>query len=147
MFCQAERINKGVKMKMLRVIIIMSVITSVYLLFARDYFEFQNTYRDVSAQQAKKLISRYNDLKIIDISGTYDMGHIPGAENYFIGDGTLQSILKDLDKNDRYLIYYHTNKTSIKAAEMFTGAGFKKVYRLDGNFSSWVQAGFETNSI
>ena len=134
-------------MKMLRIIIIVAVVTSVYLLFAKDYFEFQNTYRDVSAQQAKKLINRYNDLKIIDISGTYDMGHIPGAENYFIGDGTLKTALQKLNKNERYLIYYHTNKTSIKVAEMFTDAGFKKVYRLDGNFSSWVQEGYETASI
>ena len=134
-------------MRMLRIMIIMVVIASVYLIFARDYFEFQNTYRDVSALEAKKLISRYNDLKIIDISGTFDMGHIPGAENYFIGDGSLQSALRELDKSGRYLIYYHTNKASIKAAEMFTDAGFKKVYRLDGNFSSWVQEGYETASI
>ncbi|KQC07973.1 MAG: hypothetical protein APR54_05290 [Candidatus Cloacimonas sp. SDB] len=134
-------------MKMLRIIIIMAVLISVYLLFARDYIEFQNSYRDVSAKQAKKLISRYGNMNIIDISGTYYMGHIPGAENYFIGDGTLQTALQELDKNKRYLIYYHTDKTSIKAAEMFTKAGFKKVYRLNGNFSSWVQEGYETASL
>ncbi len=134
-------------MRMMRIMIIMAVITSVYLLFAKDYFEFQNGYRDVTAQQAKRLINRYNDLKIIDISGTYDMGHIPGAKNYFIGDGTLKDALQELDKDQRYLIYYHTNTASIKAAEMFNSAGFKKVYRLDGNFSSWVQEGYETASI
>jgi rhodanese-related sulfurtransferase len=134
-------------MRMLRIIIIIAVITSVYLLFAKDYIEFQNGYKDVTAQQAKRLINRYNNLKIIDISGTYDIGHIPGAENYFMGDGSLQEALRELDKDERYLIYYHTSKTSIKVAEMFTDAGFKKVYRLDGNFSSWVQEGYETASI
>lgn len=134
-------------MRMLRIIIIATVITSVYLLFAKDYIEFQNGYKDVTAQQAKRLINRYNDLTIIDISGTYDIGHIPGAENYFIGDGSLQEALQELDKDERYLVYYHTSTTSIKVAEMFTDAGFKKVYRLDGNFSSWVQEGFETASI
>ena len=134
-------------MRLMRILIIMTVLTSAYLLFAKDYFEFQNTYRDVTAQQAKKLINRYNDMKIIDISGTFDMGHIPGAENYFIGDGSLQDALQELDKSERYLIYYHTNKTSHKAAEMLTTAGFKKVYRLKGNFSSWVQEGYETASL
>jgi len=134
-------------MKTLRIIMIVAVVTSVYLLFARDYIEFQNNYKDVNARQAKNLMSRYNDMKIIDISGTFDMGHIPGAENYFIGDGTLQDALQHLDKNERYLVYYHTDKTSQKAAEMFTNAGFKKVYRLKGNFSSWVQRGYETASL
>lgn len=147
MFCQAGQSKKGVKMRMLRIIIIAVVVTSVYLLFAKDYIEFQNGYKDVSAQQAKRLINRHEDLTVIDISGTYDIGHIPGAENYFIGDGTLKEALQELDKNERYLIYYHTSKTSIKAAEMFTDAGFKRVYRLNGNFSSWVQEGFETASI
>lgn len=131
----------------MRVIIIMVVITSVYLLFARDYIEFQNSYKDVTAKQARNLINRYNNLNIIDISGTFDMGHIPGADNYFIGDGTLHDALQHLDKNERYLIYYHTDRASQKAAEMFTEAGFKKVYRLKGNFSSWVQRGYETASL
>ncbi len=134
-------------MKIIKLVLILVCLVFVYFLYAKDYFEFQNSYKDVSAQKAYRIIERYQDLIVIDISGTYEMGHIPGSINYFIGDGSLDEALKEFDKNELYLIYYHTNKTSVLAAKKFTKAGFKRVYRLDGNFSSWVEAGFETTAI
>lgn len=134
-------------MKVLRSVMIISVLASFYFLVAKDFIDFKDSYKDVNAYQARNLMKIYPNLKIIDISGTFDIGHIPGSMNFFIGDGSLDKALQKLSKKDRYLVYYHSNKTSKDAAQKFADAGFKKVYRLNGNFSSWVEAGFETVSL
>ncbi len=134
-------------MKMVKIALICCLATSFYFLFAKDFIDFQNSYKDVNAYQARNLMRLYPNLKIIDISGTYNMGHIPGSINLFIGDGSLDKALAELNKSDRYLIYYHADKTSKEAATKFLKAGFKRIYRLNGNYSSWVEAGFETASL
>lgn len=134
-------------MRMIRTSLVLFVLVSFYFLVAKDYIDFNDSYKDVNAYEAYNLMKIYPNLKIIDISGTFEMGHIPGSINLFIGDGSLDKALAELSKNDRYLIYYHTDITSKEAAKKFLEAGFKKIYRLDGNFSSWVEAGFETASL
>jgi rhodanese-related sulfurtransferase len=123
------------------------IILTICYLVAKDYVIFGNSYKDVTAYEAKELIKTYPNLKIIDISGIYNLGHIPGSINLFIGDGTLDRALTELNKNDRYLVYYHSNNKSIEAAMKLKDIGIRKVYRLDGNFHSWVAAGFETSSL
>ncbi len=134
-------------MKLIRIVLVLIAIATVFYLVANDQNNSQYSYKDITAYQARKMIERDQNLVVVDISGIYEMGHIPGSVNYFIGDGSLESALEVLDKNKRYLVYYHNNITSKLAAEMFTDAGFKRVYRLDGNYSSWVEAGFETAAL
>ena len=82
------------------------------------------------------------DLVIIDVSPTYDKGHIPGAVNYYVGDGSLDNAIAMLDKTKTYLVYCHTDSASIMGATKLTDAGFEKVFRLKGNYSAWVDAGY-----
>lgn len=132
-------------MKGFKIVVVIGILAAFYLLIAKDAIEFGYSYRDVNAEKAYKLMEKYPDLQIIDISGVYDKGHIPGAVNYFIGDGTFDQALQNLDKEKRYLVYYHATKTSIEAANKFKQAGFKRIYRLEGNYNSWVRAGFQTS--
>ncbi len=133
-------------MRVSKLMLVLFILASFYFLVAKDYLEFQNSYRDINAQKAKRIMTIYPSLTVIDISGTYNMGHIPGSVNYFIGDGSFDDALTELDKNGRYLIYYHSDKISRIAARKLADAGFKKVYRLEGNYNSWVGAGFEIES-
>lgn len=82
------------------------------------------------------------DLVIIDVSPMYDKGHIPGAVNYYVGDGSLDNAIAMLDKTKTYLVYCHTDSASIMGATKLTDAGFEKVFRLKGNYSAWVDAGY-----
>lgn len=134
-------------MKLIKFIFVFIAVITVFYLLAKDQDDSPYSYKDIDALQARRMIDRYQNLVVVDISGMYEMGHIPGSVNYFIGDGSLDDALDELDKNKRYLVYYHNNKTSKLAAEMFANAGFRKVYRLDGNYSSWVEAGYETASL
>ena len=99
-------------------------------------------YMDVSPQEAKMLIEENPDLVIIDVSPDYDNGHLPGAVNYYVGDGSLDEAIPMLDKNSKYLVYCHVQSASVLGAQKLVDAGFKTVYRLEGNYSAWVDAGY-----
>ncbi|MDD3648107.1 MAG: rhodanese-like domain-containing protein, partial [Candidatus Dojkabacteria bacterium] len=100
-------------------------------------------YTDVSAQEAYLLIQDDPDLVIIDVSPNYEQGHIPGAVNYPVSDGTLDSALENLDKDKTYLVYCHTDSASISGTQRLVDAGFMNVYRLEGNYQAWLDAGYE----
>jgi rhodanese-related sulfurtransferase len=124
----------------------------VYI-FAISFFLFgcetdtEITYVDLSPMEAKELIDNTTDLIIIDVSPYYDQGHIPGAVHYYIGDGSLDDAIPSFDKNKTYLVYCHVDSVAIQGANKLIDAGFENVYRLEGNYSAWVEAGYpvETN--
>ena len=102
----------------------------------------QGTYIDVSAAEAKALIDENSDLVIIDVSPNYDQGHLPEAVNYYLGDGSLDAAIPTLDKDATYLVYCHVDSVAIQGAQKLIDAGFMNVYRLEGNYRAWVDAGY-----
>ena len=100
------------------------------------------SYIDVTAEEAKDLIDTKPDLIIIDVSPNYDNGHMPGAVNYYVGNGSLDNAIPSLDKNKEYLVYCHVDSASISGAQKLIDAGFTKVYRLEGNYQAWLDAGY-----
>lgn len=108
-----------------------------------DETEEATGYIDITAYHAKELIDSNPDLIIIDVSPVYDEGHIPGAVNYYIGDGSLDTAIPDLDPDGTYLVYCHTDSASMAGAEKLIDTGFTDVYRLEGNFAAWVSEGYE----
>ena len=99
-------------------------------------------YVDISAEDAKELIDSNPDTIIIDVSPNFAQGHIPGAINYYLGDGSLDEAIPTLDKSKTYLVYCHVDSVAIAGAEKLIEAGFETVYRLEGNYSAWVDAGY-----
>ena len=102
----------------------------------------QNEFIDITAAEAKELIDTNPDLIVIDVSPHYDDGHLPGAINYYLGDGSLDAAIPTLDKNKDYLVYCHVDSVSISGAQKLIDAGFETVYRLEGNYQAWVDAGY-----
>jgi rhodanese-related sulfurtransferase len=43
-----------------------------------------------------------------------------------------------------YLVYCHVDRVAIAGAQKLTDAGFTNVYRLEGNYRAWVDAGYPT---
>lgn len=104
--------------------------------------EKTESYMDVTPEEAKKLINENPDLVIIDVSPDYDNGHLPGAVNYYVGDGSLDEAIPTLDPEGKYLVYCHVMSASVLGAQKLVDAGFKNVYRLAGEYSAWVDAGY-----
>jgi len=98
-------------------------------------------YQDVTAQEARSLKhASEGKLIIIDLSSNYGEGHLPMAIN--IPLNTLGEKILTLDKSRPYLVYCHSDNTSIAGATTMVNAGFSPVYRLKDNYESWVSAGF-----
>ncbi|MGC9366812.1 MAG: rhodanese-like domain-containing protein [bacterium] len=103
----------------------------------------QLVYWDLTPEQIVTLQQNNPDLVIIDVSPVYDQGHLPGAINYPLGDGSFEEVIPNLDRSLPYLIYCHGDQPAITASLMLNMAGFSRVYRLLGNFQAWVDAGME----
>lgn len=127
------------------------VVVVLIVIFASQNKNVDNTstpegsvgYIDVSPAEAISLIDENPDLVIIDVSPNYAQGHLPGAVNYYVGDGSLDEAIPELDKDSPYLVYCHTDSASISGAQKLVNAGFTNVYRLEGNYAAWVYAGYE----
>jgi len=103
----------------------------------------KQTYMDIPPAEAYSLYENGTFDLIIDVVGLniYSLGHLPGAVNYVWADGTLNQTIPTLDKNLTYLVYCHTDPPSTASAQALVNAGFSKVYRLEGNYRAWVDAG------
>jgi rhodanese-related sulfurtransferase len=97
---------------------------------------------DVTPAEANALIDTVPGLVIIDVSPHYASGHLPGAVHYYIGDGSLDAAIPTLDKELTYLVYCHVDSVSMAGAQKLIDAGFMNVYRLEGNYAAWVDAGY-----
>jgi len=102
----------------------------------------ENSYIDIEPAAAYAMIQANSELVIIDVSPRYSEGHLPGAINYYVGDGSLDKAIPSLDKEKTYLVYCHVDSASIAGSKKLIAAGFEKVYRLKGNYSPWLKAGY-----
>jgi len=102
------------------------------------------TYMDIPPAEAYSLYENDTFDLIIDVVGLdiYSLGHLPGAVNYIWADGTLNETIPTLDKNLTYLVYCHTDPPSTASAQALVNAGFPYVYRLEGNYRAWADAGY-----
>ena len=66
---------------------------------------------------------------------------VPCFEQWKI-DGSLDAAIPTLDKDKPYLVYCHIDSVAIAGAQKLVDAGFPKVYRLEGNYSTWVEADY-----
>ena len=104
----------------------------------------KDTYMDIFPEEAYAMIINETFDLIIDVVGLdiYSFGHLPGAVNYVWADGTLAEMIPTLDVNGTYLVYCHTDPPSTDSAQSLVDAGIESVYRLEGNYRAWVEAGY-----
>jgi phage shock protein E len=69
---------------------------------------------------------------IIDVRSAdeFASGHLQGAVNLNVEDGTLQGALSSLDPSDSYIVYCRSGRRSAIAVEQMTAAGFSNIVDL-----------------
>lgn len=102
----------------------------------------KETYVDIESKEAYELISNNPEIVIVDVSPRFDKGHIPGAINHYVGDGSWDEAIPSLNKDKTYLVYCHVDSASIPGAMKLVDAGFPHVYRLKGNYPAWFEGGY-----
>jgi len=113
-------------------------------IFGFFLFMLKETYMDIPPSEAYTRLQNNEFDLIIDVVGLniYSLGHLPGVVNYVWADGTLNNTIPTLDKNLTYLVYCHTDPPSTASAQAMVNAGFKNIYRLEGNYKAWKDAGY-----
>ena len=103
------------------------------------------SFVDVQASIAKAKIDAGEFEAIFDVSPVYNQGHLPGATNANAsGGGTaLSELISTMDKSKAYLVYCHGNAPAMAGAQLMEDAGFSNVFRLEGNYGAWVDAGYD----
>ena len=103
------------------------------------------SFVDIQASTVKAKIDAGEFEAIFDVSPVYDQGHLPGASNANAsGGGTeLSELIENMDKGKSYLVYCHGNAPAMAGAQLMEDAGFRNVFRLEGNYGAWVDAGYE----
>lgn len=93
-------------------------------------------YRNVDAKQAKQLIDD-NKVTVIDVrtQEEFQEGHIPNA--ILIPVQELEGKLKELQKEEPYLIVCRSGNRSAQASEILGNNGFKKIYNMMGGMNTW----------
>ncbi len=107
-----------------------------------DDMMMEYDYTDLTPLEAKDMIDTNVDLIVVDVSPAYDDGHLPGAVSFPLGDGSLDDAIPSWDTAGEYLIYCHSESASREGAQKLVDAGFTNVYRLDGDYGAWVDAGY-----
>ena len=102
------------------------------------------SFIDIDAMQAKSNMDAGDFEAIFDVSPVFNSGHLPGATNANAGGGgtALSDLIDGIDQTKSYLVYCHSDGPAMAGAQLMEDAGFENVYRLEGNYGAWVDAGF-----
>ena len=103
---------------------------------ALRYYSLSGTQL-ISAGRAKKMIKSGEIKHVVDVRSKFewDFGHYPGAVHILVGVIS-QDRLKGFKKDDGILIYCNTGQRARVGAEKIASLGFKKVYYIDGLYST-----------
>ena len=93
-------------------------------------------FKHIDVAQAKVMVESGN-VTVVDIRdhAVYMQGHLPGAKS--ISDDTIDTFLKETDKQKPLLCYCYHGISSQSAANFFAHEGFVDVYSMDGGFEAW----------
>jgi len=105
----------------------------------------QVSFIDIDASEVKSKMDEGEFEAIFDVSPVFNSGHLPGATNANAGGGgtSLSELINGMDKTKTYLVYCHSDGPAMAGAQLMEDALFTKVYRLEGNFGAWVDAGYD----
>ena len=103
------------------------------------------SFVDIAASVVKSKIDADDFEAIFDVSPIFNVAHLPGATNAkgSAGGTDLSELIEGMDKTKSYLVYCHSDSPAMAGAQLMEDAGFENVYRLEGNFGAWVDAGYD----
>lgn len=91
----------------------------------------------ISLDEFKSLVGK-DDVQIIDVRGVneYEQGHVPGADNLFVG--TLQDNLDQVRKDKQVVIHCQAGDRAALAYSVLARNGFDNVKNYSGGMKEWV---------
>ncbi len=99
--------------------------------------------KNVSVDEFEKLLLQTKAEQLIDVRTPQEFAkyRIRSAQNIDFRSADFRTQIEKLDKTKPVLVYCLSGRRSEAAAKVFTDAGFKTVYNLDGGINAWSKAG------
>lgn len=100
--------------------------------------------KDVDVETASKLMAE-DEVILLDVRTPeeYEEGHIEDARHINFYEDDFEQKVKELPKDQAYLVYCHSGNRSGKTMAKMKQMGFEKVYNLEGGITAWKQQGKE----
>ena len=100
---------------------------------------FDSRVKNVSAEEAYKLINDDSELIILDVrtKEEYDNGHIPGAKLFPVQILSMKLAELDKYKDKPVLVYCASGGRSPRAVDTLANNDFENIYHLSRGMSSW----------
>lgn len=99
----------------------------------------QNSYQQISADEAKEMMDTQSDYLILDVreADEYQSGHIPGAVLFPVGSIDASSAEQIIPSKDTLLLVYcRSGNRSKTAASALAELGYTQVYEF-GGINDW----------
>jgi rhodanese-related sulfurtransferase len=105
-----------------------------------DYSEdSENSYRQISQEEAKEMMDQLADVVILDVRerDEFDSGHIPGAVLLPVGTITEDSAAAVIPETDTtVLVYCRSGNRSKTASDALVKLGYTQIYEF-GGINTW----------
>ncbi len=97
--------------------------------------------QNVKAKEAMDLLAAHPAMMVIDCRQPkeYVMVRLPQAVNIDYLEAAFWEYLRELPKEEPYLVYCNTCRRSTRACTLMENGGFEKVYNLDGGLKAWIE--------
>lgn len=98
-------------------------------------------YRDISTDEMQSVYGS-EDYVIIDVRTPEEIakGMIDGAQHIDFVGKDFKDQIKQLDRNENYIVYCRSGGRSTKACQFMQKQGFKKVANLEGGYLAYTDS-------
>lgn len=98
---------------------------------------------DVTPEEAAELLEEKSDITVLDVRTPeeYAEGHIADAVNMDFKDSKFGENIKELDKEETYLLHCRSGSRSAQALTQLKTLGLEKIYHLTSGMIGWEEAG------
>lgn len=119
--------------------LIVAVTLLGYMIFKRFALAYNKNVKNVSPEEANKLITEKNEILILDVRtpSEFKSGHIKGAKSFPVD--MLATSLKQLEayKDKPVLVHCASGGRSPAAVKLLLKNDFKKIYHMNHGLKGW----------
>jgi|GEM_PF-2487194 len=101
--------------------------------------EYVTEIRDITVNEVKADLKTENSPTVLDLrtAEEFEAGHIEGAVNVDFKSDNFSEKLKELDRNQRYIVHCKSGGRSTKALSVFQELHFERIDHLSSGFDGW----------
>ena len=99
--------------------------------------------RSIDSRGAKSLLDSDEEIILLDVRTPeeYEEGHLAGAKNINFHDSNFAKQIKQLNPNQKYMLYCAVGGRSGKSLKIMEEMGFKEVYNVSEGFKELREQG------